>query len=88
MMSVPSFGSPMPVERFNEVDVEFEMLADAPMEEAAMASADFDDSSASVEQDAADGADGTDNNSASAGEPPRLRQYFPETMLWVPERER
>jgi uncharacterized protein YfaS (alpha-2-macroglobulin family) len=30
-------------------------------------------------------ADGADNNANSAGEPPRLRQYFPETMLWLPD---
>ncbi len=28
---------------------------------------------------------GTTANTASPAEPPRLRQYFPETMLWLPE---
>ncbi|MBA3534595.1 MAG: hypothetical protein H0T73_21975 [Ardenticatenales bacterium] len=30
-------------------------------------------------------ADGTTATSTTAAEPPRLRQYFPETMLWLPE---
>lgn len=28
-----------------------------------------------------------ESKSASGGEPPRLRQYFPETMLWLPDGE-
>jgi len=65
--------------------VEEEMMAEAamagePMEMPEMAeSAAFDD--AEMDEEAADGAD----SNASAGEPPRLRQYFPETMLWVPD---
>ncbi len=29
----------------------------------------------------------TETQSAASGEPPRLRQYFPETMLWLPDGE-
>ncbi len=29
--------------------------------------------------------DAAESGSATAGEPPRLRQYFPETMLWLPD---
>ncbi len=37
--------------------------------------------SAAVEKDAA----GNETQSISASQPPRLRQYFPETMLWLPD---
>ena len=36
-------------------------------------------------QDVAKGAEGEASASTSAAEPPRLRQYFPETMLWLPD---
>jgi 5-hydroxyisourate hydrolase-like protein (transthyretin family) len=36
-----------------------------------------------IDEDKSVGTDGT--TTASAAEPPRLRQYFPETMLWSPD---
>jgi uncharacterized protein YfaS (alpha-2-macroglobulin family) len=36
-------------------------------------------------QEQKNAAGGARDASAASAEPPRLRQYFPETMLWLPE---
>lgn len=40
-----------------------------------------------VEEAMAEGDVADDGNAAAAGEPPRLRQFFPETMFWLPDGE-
>jgi uncharacterized protein YfaS (alpha-2-macroglobulin family) len=39
----------------------------------------------SAEQESNLASDGADDGAQQGGEPPRLRQYFPETMLWLPD---
>lgn len=38
-----------------------------------------------MDEAAAEGAAPSDDSDAQGAEPPRLRQYFPETMLWLPD---
>ncbi|MBP1703970.1 MAG: putative rane protein, partial [Chloroflexi bacterium] len=56
------------------------MAAMAPMPTEAPAAMDLQ---MPVEKEALEGA--SQSTSAAAAEPPRLRQYFPETMLWLPD---
>jgi uncharacterized protein YfaS (alpha-2-macroglobulin family) len=58
-----------------EVMLEGELLAAAPAAEEAP---DVDEAGVDAKDD-----NGTSNT--GSGEPPRLRQFFPETMLWIPD---
>ena len=78
LMMSGGFGAGAPIPNMG-VDQEV-MMAQAAMAEDGMAFDEAEEEPA-MEDKSAEGAD----RAESSGEPPRLRQYFPETMLWVPD---